>query len=333
MTQLFVCHTQYNLILAAGLSSSVDDLVLFKDFDLKDKLKEKLESHFNRCLFLEGNYPKKELSAKEKLDKISSDNNKLKAFIDCYDRIFIVDDMCIQEMFAMKCAYRRNKKNEMAWLEDGAIAYFSNGVISGGMGATPFKRMVRKLFFSVRFGLFGVYDLATCMGGHKRLTSAYVLFPESVRPELRSKKLITITDEQFSNGMKFIYAGEEMQFTPGSVLIAMDKLDVYGDKLNEVNGLIETVICESTANVYYKYHPRETETLPALKACKELDRTVALESFLTNANTKELTVIGIKSTALQTAKKMGFQAVSYISQIEQNDTIQNFYKSIGVECR
>ena len=28
-----------------------------------------------------------------------------------------------------------------------------------------------------------------------------------------------------------------------------------------------------------------------------------------------------------------FQAVSYISQIEQIDTIQNFYKSIGVECR
>ena len=333
MKHLFVCHTQYNLILSVGLSTPHDDLVLFKDFNLTDELKKRLEGKFERCMFLAGNFPKKELTAKEKLEKITIDNQKLKTFIGMYDRIFIVDDMCIQEMYALKCAYSKNPAIEMSWLEDGAIAYFNNGVISRGMGSTPLKRIVRKLFFSVRFNLFGFYDLASCIGGHKRLSSAYVVFPDNIRPELRSKKLIAVTDEQFLNGMKFMYAGEEKQFAPGSVLIAMDKLDVYGDKLNDVNGLIETVVYETTANVYYKYHPRETEILPALKKCKELERTVALESYLTNANTKELTVIGIKSTALQTAKKMGFQAVSYISQIEQNNAIVNFYKSIGVECR
>lgn len=332
MSQLFVCHTQYNLLLAVGLSSSVDDLVLFIDFNLTDELKKKLEEHFKRCLFLVGNYPKKEMSAKEKLDKITSDIQQLKTFICIYDRIFVVDDMCIQEMYALKCAYKKNKSVEMAWLEDGANAYFSNGVVSGGMGGTSFKRLLRKCFFSLRFGLYGFYDLAVCMGAHKKLESAYVTFPDSIRDELRCKKLIKVTEKQFESGMIFLYSGEKMEFKPGSMIIALDKLDVYGEKLEIVNQLIKKMIENTTGEIYYKYHPRESMELPALKDSIQLERTVALESYLTNSVTKELTVIGIKSTALQTAKKMGYNAISLINHVEEAELVTSFYKSIGIEC-
>lgn len=333
MKQLFVCHTQYNLILAVGLAESSDDLVLFRDFNLTDTLRTRLESYFNNSLFLEGNYPKKELSAKEKLKKITRDNEKLKAYIGVYDRIFIVDDMCIQEMYAMKCAYQKNKTVEMAWLEDGTNAYFSNGVISVGMGATPVKRFIRKIAFSFLFDLRSFYDLADCMGGHKKLTSAYVTFPECIRTELKSKNLVQITDEQFLKGMEFMYAGETFEFTSGSILLAMDKLDVYGEARDKVNRLVEKIVNVTSGEVYYKYHPRETDDLPALKNCIELDRKLALECYLTNSNTKELTVIGFKSTALQTAKKMGYKTISLIDKVEQNETVLSFYKSIGVECK
>ncbi len=333
MTQLFVCHTQYNLILAVALATKMDDLILFQDFNLTDELKMKLESRFRHCLFLEGNFPKKVLSAKEKLKKISFDNAKMQAFTEKCDRIFIVDDMCIQEMYALKCAYKNNQAVEMIWLEDGANAYFSNGVISGGMGARPTKRWIRKCFFTVRYGLYGFYDLSTCMGGHKRLTTAYVLFPDSIRQELKNKMLVQITEEQFINGMEFMYAGEAIEFAAGSILIAMDKLDVYGELRNKVNQLIEEIVESAKGNVYYKYHPRETEELPALKNGIELDRRVALESYLTNSNTKSITVIGIKSTALQTAKKMGYETVSLINHLEQNEAVIRFYQSIGVECQ
>ncbi len=333
MKQLFVCHTQYNLILAVGLAESSDDLVLFRDFNLTDTLRTRLESYFNNSLFLEGNYPKKELSAKEKLKKITRDNEKLKAYIGVYDRIFIVDDMCIQEMYVMKCAFQKNKAVEMAWLEDGTNAYFSNGVISAGMGATPVKRFIRRITFTFRFGLRSFYDLADCMGGHKKLTSAYVTFPMCIRTELKSKNLVQITDEQFHKGMEFMYAGEAVEFTSGSILIAMDKLDVYGELWDKVNQLIEKIINATSGEVYYKYHPRETDDLPALENCIELDRRVALESYLTNSNTKEITVVGVKSTALQTAKKMGYKTISLINQVEQNEAVISFYKSIGVECK
>lgn len=332
MNQLFVCHTQYNLILAVGLSSSDDDLVLFKDFNLTDELKTKLEGHFHRCMFLAGNYPKTEMTAKEKMKKIAADNQQLKAFIGAYDRIFIVDDMCIQEMFALKCAHQKNNQVEMAWLEDGANAYFPNGVVSGGMGSTPFKRFLRKTVFTIRFGLYGFYDLAACMGAHKKLESAYVTFPDSIREELRSKRLVKISEDQFKKGMQFLYSGKQIAFKPGSTLIALDKLDVYGDKLEIVNNLIKKIVEGSEGEIYYKYHPRENMELAAVKNCNELERTVALESYLTNSSTKDLTIIGVKSTALQTAEKMGYNAVSLINQVEKAERVVKFYESIGIIC-
>lgn len=332
MRQLFVCHTQYNLILAAGLSSSNDDLVLFKDFNLSEDLKKKLEDHFKRCLFLGGNYPKKEMSSKEKMNKIVKDNHELKRFICSYDRIFIVDDMCIQEMYALKCSYRKNRNVDMAWLEDGANAYFSNGVVSGGMGSTPLKRMIRKYAFSIMFGLWKFYDLSSCMGGHKSLSSAYVIFPDHIRSELKNKKLIEITDEQFKTGMEFMYGGKKYEFESASTLIAMDKLDVYGDQLGKVGRLISDIVNTSKGKIYYKYHPRETDSLNVLCDCIELDRTIPLESYLINSTSKDLIVVGIKSTALQTAKKMGYKAISLINDIEINSAVVSFYKAIGVEC-
>lgn len=334
MNRVFVCHTQYNLSLASGLSSSNDDLILFKDFCLNSELEERLINHYHKCLFLEGAYPKKELSVNEKLRKIRKDNIAIRRFLTkAYSQIFIVEDMCIQEMYALKCAYRLNKNVEMSWLEDGAIAYFDNVVDSGGLGRTPFTRFIRKWFFSFFFGLYRFYDLASCMGGHKLLSSIYVLFPDSVRKELKKKNLRTITDDEFRNGMAFMYAGSIVQFTPGSTLIAMDKLEVYGDKLDIVNHLVKGIVDSTTSEVYYKYHPRETDTLPALENCTEIDRKIALESYLTNSNTKNLTVVGIKSTVLQTAKKMGFKAISMINRVDQNTAVASFYQSIGVECR
>ena len=334
MRQLFVCHTQYNLILAVGLSSPEDDLILFLDFKLAEETGIKLKQRFRRCMFLEGNYPKKERSAVEKLQKITNDNRQISDFI-CisYDRIFIVDDCCIQEMYALKCAYRQNKTIDMSWLEDGAIAYFDNGVVSGGWGATPLKRFIRKYFFSVRFGLFGFYDLASCMGAHKRLKSIYVTFPESIRSELQGKMIVLISDEQFINGIRFMYEEQESTFEEDSILIAMDKLDVYGEKIDDVNRIIGEIVEVSTGKVYYKYHPRETVALPALTECIELDRTVAFESYLANSSTSSLTVIGIKSTSLQTAKKIGFKTISLIKNVEKADEIVKFYHSIGIICK
>lgn len=336
MKQLFVCHTQYNLVLAIGLASNQDDLILFEDFLLTDELKQKLESYFQRTLFLKGNYPKQTLSGKQKLQKISDDNKSIKAFLDKYEHIFIVDDMCIQEMYIMKLTYRKNPAVEMSWLEDGTNSYFINSFVSEGMGATPFRRFIRKHVFSFLYGLYGFYDLDEFMGVHFRLTSIYVTYPDCVRKELSGKIKYEITSAQMEKGMRFMYESEPLKMEPKSYLIAMDMLSTYGDSIDKVNKAVSHIVQtaqESGKKVYCKYHPRETEELNALKNVEQLNSKVGIESYLINTTSKDITLVGFKSTALQVAKKMNFNVISLIRSIDDPDgeSIIRFYKSIGVK--
>lgn len=332
--RLFVVHTQYNLILATGIATSLDDLILFRDFALTDELKAKLENCFDCCLYMDGNYPKKNLSAKEKDQKIQLDCQSINKFMkSAYDEIFIVDDMCIQEMFALKCAFKRNKQVVMSWLEDGTNAYFSNEVVSGGMGGTPLKRFVRKLYFSLRYGLGRFYDLGVCMGAHKCLSRIYVTFPNHVRAELQDKKQIEITQEQFKKGLDIMYTGESVHMEENCVVIAVDKLDVYGKKLQIVNTQIKQIVESAKMEgkkVYCKYHPRETQKMEALLETEELNSKIAMEYYLTNTTAKYMTVVGVMSTALQTAKKLGYELISLASSVGINKKVLNFYQSIGI---
>ncbi len=340
---LMVIHTQYNLLLAIGLCQTnfindINDIILFKDFNYNNQLAQTIASFFNKRLIIEGNYPKHNLSVSQKMKKICEDNGKIRKFIsDAYDRVFIVDDSCIQEMYILKCCKEGNSQVDMAWLEDGAIAYFSNGVTSGGMGATPFRRGVRKLFFSSIFALGECYDLANVMGGHRLLKKIYVTFPKYVRKELNQKEKVFISEQAFEIGITTLFKDKPVSFKEGCFLIALDKLDVYGDKLGIVNDLIRDEVKNINIQhkaVYYKYHPRETERLPALDYCIELDRRVALESYLANSTTRNMTVVGIKSTSLQTAKKMGYKVISLIRNVDdEGEEIAKFYDKIGIECR
>lgn len=342
MDNLYVLHTQYNLILATGLAINQpfnsSDLILFCDFNLTEELKKKIYHVYKNVLILKGNYPKAELTKREKYKKISDDIKRIQEFVQIqYDEIFIVDDMCIQEMYALKCAYQYNKSITMSWIEDGSNAYFDIGVVSGGMGATRVRRTIRKYMFTFRYSLWGFYDLGPCMGTHKRLTNVYALFPGAVRREHRLQNKIRISKKEFIDGMNFIYKNTPVTFKDNSILIAIDKIDVYGEKAENVNAFLAEIVTKAKQAqriVYYKYHPRETQCLPALSECIELNRSIAFESYLTNSTTGKLEIIGFKSTALQTAKKIGYETISYIKQLEPNNTkISEFYESIGIICK
>lgn len=343
MNNLFVIHTQYNLILAAGLCETKfvgdgNDLIVFQDFQILDKHRACFNNVFRRVKLFQGDFPQKPMTAKQKLKKIVIDNAEIKKFVcTAYDNLFVVDDVCIQEMYTMKCVKQRNPNVCMSWLEDGANAYFSNGNFAKGMDKTPFRRAVRKYLFSARFGLWRYYDLGDCMGAHKLLRSVYLLFPEQVRDALSDKEKVEISQQAFEKGMDILFGGAPYRFDEKSILIAMDKLEVYGSNLHSVNTLISQeveVAHKRGAKVYYKYHPKETQELPALIGEIELNRMLALESYLTNATTKKMTIIGIKSTSLQTAKKLGFEAVSLIKSVEPNNSaIIKFYHEIDIECK
>lgn len=343
MNNLFVLHTQYNLVLACGLcktdfKSDNNELILFHDFSLQEELKKKLKKLFTRILILDGTYPPHNFSTREKMNKISGDKQKIKSFLDkSYERVFVVDDVCIQEMNVLKMTHQMNPSVEMSWLEDGTNAYFSDGVLSTGSDRTSVGRLLRRLFFSIFGGLGRYYDLGPCFGAHKLLRTIYLTFPNLVRAELRGKERREISLQSMEEGMKILYEGEPYPFADRGVIIVLDKLDRYGDNYARVEVLIAQEIEQARREgrkIYYKYHPRETGEMCVLQQEKQLDRTIAIENYLINSTVRTLKIVGVRSTSLQVAKKMGYDAISLIEQVEGKEVpISQFYRKIGVECR
>lgn len=343
MRNLFVVHSQNNLILASGLAnndfkSDINDLILFRDFKPSENLDIRIKKCFSSVKIIEGIWDKPRGSIKDKLKRSDADCKEIKIFVSKtkYHRLFIVDDACVQEMFLMKLTHKNNPGIEMAWLEDGAYPYFTNDVPADGLGATPLRRLIRRIAVTVRYGLYGYYDLHRCMGIHKLLKKVYLTYPKYAREEYGGQERIEISDQTFNTGMNILYVGDIYEFESGSILIALDKLDVYGEKLREVDKLITQLVEKAhreNRKVYYKYHPRENDRLPALSNEVELNRSVALEGYLVNSTTRDMTVIGIKSTSLQTAKKMGYNVCSYIQLLEpENIAVLNFYNNIEITC-
>ena len=108
MRNLFVLHTQYNLILGTGLAHTVfaqdtNHLILFQDFNISDMVKDSLTSSYQEVLFLTGAYPKTNERYWNKIRRYTVINHKLKQFIkNDYDRVMLVEDMCIPETYIMK---------------------------------------------------------------------------------------------------------------------------------------------------------------------------------------------------------------------------------------
>lgn len=148
-------------------------------------------------------------------------------------------------------------------------------------------------------------------------------------------KLTEIPDEAFEAGIKKIYFNMKNPFYDKGILFVLDLLRVYGDKRRDVELALEREIQnahENGLNVYYKYHPRETEVLDIFCNEVELERSISMEGYLSFASGKQLRVIGIKSTGLQTAKKMGFETVSLIRLVDGDCQVSDFYKKIGIIC-
>lgn len=340
MKNLFVVHTQYSLILASGLTkgrfaSGNNDLILFQDFKLNKELSDKLLSIFNNTLLLQGTFSLANGSSLAKAKHYYNSIKSSKSFIkNKYDKVFIVLDMNLPEMHIMKRAYAMNHEAEFIALEDGSYPYFLNHVTAGGLDKNSFTRFVREILFKYFLGCGKFYSFeGRFMGANMWLKSIYLTYKDHARMIYKNKNRIEITTEEFNAGIDLLFNGTNTNFRKNAVIIILDKLDVYKN-LGSIKRLIAELIllCENNKNtIYYKYHPRENQNLDELKNCIELDRNVAIEIYYKDCLPAKPLVIGIKSTGLQTAKKMGFEVVSLAKAAdEHNEDVISFYKKIGI---
>lgn len=345
MNNLFVCHSQANLLLAVSLSvgrfsADANDLVLFQDFAMRDELKAVLQTCFSRVLFRSGTYPAIQKSWKEKMKRYPNDLKAINLFVlgVKYDKVFEVCDDCIPEIYILKQTYRNNACVEQIWLEDGSYPYFRNTVDLSGFSSNSFTRWVRKFLLKYICGFGCFYDFrGMYMGSNHLLKTIYLTFPGHQRKEYEGKTVEGITDLEFKHGLTIMYPPKLANtLDDKSCLIVMDKLDVYKD-LSLVEKIVSAVVSEQEElgrKVYYKYHPREESSLDALSSCHELSRFTGVENYYSANINKDLLIVGIKSTGLQNAKKLGFKVVSIAPLVNEADpNVLSFYSKIGIEIR
>lgn len=338
MNNLFVCHTQANLLLACGLvkkrfANDNNFLILFVDFIMQDEVKKNLLNTFTKILFLTGTYPAINKHWGKKLQRYPHDLILIKNFCDAkIDRLFEVCDEAIPELYILKRLYHKNPNLDAIWLEDGSFPYFQNTINKTGLKKNKFLISLRKILFKYILGYGKCYDFrGDFMGSNYLLKKAYLTFPEEHRKEYNGKEIIPITDAEFFAGLHILYPPQE-QFAlkDNSALLVLDKLDVYTD-IEKIKSIVKE-IKRTFHPLYYKYHPREENRLEELSDCEELNKNVGVEFFYSSSFKKNVTVIGIKSTGLQNAVKMGFNTISYAKQAgEYSNDVLAFYQDIGIK--
>ena len=344
MRNLFVCHTQAHLILACGLSkgrfkNDQNHLILFRDFNLNDELRGKLETFFTSTLFLTGGFPASNKSFKARLKWHREDNRLLKQHIQQpYDRVFAVCDWTPPVQYCLKRCRDLNENTEFIWLEDGILSYFPNVVLHKGFDKYKFTMYLRKILFKYLMGIGSIYDRDfNEMGGLKIFHQMYTLYPEAVREPYRSsRELVKIEDEEYLAGVKTLYNTRQLDISDGSILLLIDKLDtyIYPDKVQASIARLKAKAQAEGKKIFCKFHPREDMEWPVFEGCTILERTIGAESlYLSLIPQKDsISIVGIKSAGLMSAKKMGFDVITLFSECgETNPDLVKFFTNLGCE--
>lgn len=337
---LFVCHTQANLILAIGLSKGrfihdENDLILFTDFQISEVLEKALNTIFKNKLYLSGSFPQKNKSWKSKFKRYQIDFKKINKFMDTlYNRVFEVCDDALPEIFILKKAKSINPSAELIWLEDGSHPYFINGFQNTGLNSNDITRYIRKFIFRYIFMFGKFYDFeGGYMGSNRNLKIIYLTYPGNERKEYANKIKETITDEEYRLGIKYLYSGNVQILDDDSTLLVLDKLDSYKN-LDRIKILVNSVYewCKNNNKLLcYKLHPKEDVILAELDGLNELNKNIAIEYFYASNINKKITIIGVKSTGLQASKKLGFKTISTMKLVgEEEINVSKFYNKIDI---
>lgn len=339
MKNLFVMHTQYNLIIAIAIinqeyKDDENDLLLFTDFSLDKNVRLALENYFSHICILEGTFPAINKTWRFKVKKIPSAIKTIDNFIKNtkYDRLFWVCDDAIPEIWILKQLHDRNQNLYIGWIEDGAFPYFDNEAVGTGLNRNTFTRTLRKVVGRIAVGKYYSYE-GTTIASNNWTNEYWVSFPNAVRSKFENKNLRKIEFECFQYGIGILYSKISYSISDHSFVFLLDKIDVYKAPY-KVEEILEQIIkkCEKmNIDVYYKYHPREESEFGILTNKYEIPRNIGVEGILANNTGKKLCVIGIKSTALQSSKMCAFETVSIAKIVGENSgEVQKFYEKIGV---
>ena len=343
MNNLFIMHTQYNLILASAIisrhSNDNNVLVLFAEFTVKSSYIEQLERIYNKVIIANDTF-KKFSSKKSKLDFIKKCVKKCSSiFNDVYDNVYLSQEREF-DLILLNKMKKNNKKLVSYNVEEDA--YYS---INNKFNAPNYVHKVTlgeklKNFLKYCYLFKYKYDYKEpcyCYGMYSGHKGANLLFPELARKELCEKNNIEITSEELIYGIKSLYSSETLNYPRGQkyFLVFFDLVSRYRNK-SAVIGVIKDMVGFAQKDGYtviLKYHPRETEKIFEFKDLYEVDNTIPAEKLLLDMLGKEVAVLGNATTSVVVAAKLGYKVYSICSiDAPENTTMKEVMTRMGINC-
>ena len=348
MNNLFILHTQYNLINGIALirqEFEEDDnfLLLNAEFDVTGEIEAQLEDNFQQIIYAQRSFFSGTGFAKEK-----NIDRKIKVFSDSILPDIVFDNviMCQEEYFDTLIVTRVKKTNnfKLIYLEEDI--YFSRKKdVCDTLTHVPLKtRIIKKIQASVRMiknGRNEYYEPVYFYGMNSHYDMYYVNYPLLVRKEIRNKSagIEEITKQNLLFGINSLYP-EDFQINRSFLryfVFFLDLVDRYPD-LDAVELMIKQILGHIKKDdcVFVKYHPRENKHILALSGDSvrnlvELPKNIPAEKIIACMSDLRVCLIGNTSNAIQIAPKLGIKTISLAKVCnDQNLVMMQCLEDMGV---
>ena len=341
MKNLFIMHTQNNLILACGLAltdykNDENHLILHAEFKLKPLLLSNLRNAFSKITVVQEDYYRKRNPLFDELH-ICKLMTKSKEYIGKdYDSVLLSEENYWDTLLLSKLGANKIINIE----EDIYFPLSASGNLTGKVGFA--KRLLRKIRSVERRCVFGKNEYygtyaPSFYGENQMYSSYYVLFPSVVRKCVldRKKEIKEIDKNMLRKGIDCLYHGVNLSFEKGKYAVFfIDLIERYPDR-DKAEEQLEKIIHTCAENNYHillKYHPRETNKIKNLsEPVEEIDAVVPAEKVLSSLIGNKVIVISNMSASLNSSVKLGFMGISIMGLLGvQNESAKAFYEKIGV---
>ncbi len=343
MKNLFIMHTQYNLILSAAVMSRFENaentLVLYSEFALNDGMRSALSKLFDRVIIVRDKF----MPVMKTLDEVRFIRQCMKKVKSIRNEHFDNIYMSQERIFDMILCSRAKKVNPEARCYDiEEDAYYS---INEKYNADDYvhiesKRRKRHKFLVSLLLLgypYNYKESGYCYGMSREYDGANLLFPHLARRELAGKELIEVTRDELAAGIDAIYSDINTEYPKSEkyTLFFFDLMNRYKnpEKVKEIVKEIIRVSAEEGRTVLFKYHPRETEKFTDIDGAFEISHIIPAEKVLYDLCGTDTVVMGNATTSCIVAAKLGFDVISICKlEFPTNVKIHDTMKKIGISC-
>jgi hypothetical protein len=345
-------HTQYNLILAAGIVREIyaqdcNVLVLCAEFTLDPQLLENMKGLFDEVYIARDHFMEAGVRWHAEKDLFHLWNRVKKLVYKKFDRVFLSQDRELET--TLLSSLHKNSDFELIDIEEDC--YYSIDDRRNYLpldqlehehkaGLTIKSKLWHTFVKAERTLLYGrntYYYANYFYGMNPKFNAAYVLYPSLVRTEMQNKTLMEVDAGMLCAGIESLYHQISLPTYSGRfVLYFFDLIERYRDSSTIEKGVCRIVEYCAAQRVPFicKLHPRETRDFEILKhpVVKVLDKVIPGEKLLYDLQGTLTTVIGNVTTVCQVAKKMGFKVIS-ISKMERsgNEKQMYVYERMGIE--